>query len=122
LNHPVESGGTTIDQLYDTPVCTAVDPTFKVITIKSCLETDTTDQSFSTATEPTGMHTCNELCRPYMSPGGPFCPAVAECAFNHIMWYTSKNFADSGTYQGTGDGNIFSAETGVILNMSSYVQ
>jgi hypothetical protein len=120
LNHPNESDGTVQDQLYDTPVCTAVSASLQVLTINSCLNVDTTNQLFSTGTPAGGHpHSCHEFCTGYNSMTGVYCPAVTECAFNDVMWYTSKNFTMS---NGQGDGNIFSPETGALLNLSPYVQ
>jgi hypothetical protein len=137
LNHPSESDGTIHDQLYDTPVCTKKSPTLNVLTINFCLNGtppgtgDTTDQAFSVSAAPAGQHTCNRFCAPYNSMTGVYCPTIPECQFNHIMWYTSKNFMDQteATQNGAplgnvgkGDGNLFSPDSGVLLNYSAYVQ
>jgi hypothetical protein len=130
LNHPSESDGTTHDALYDTPVCATTEsssPPLNVLTIDSCLNKDSTLQAFSTRTAP---QTCKQYC-PYNSLMGQYCSNIQECQFNHIMWYTSKNFMDSAEASasganpatiGTGDGNIFSSESGILINLSAYVQ
>jgi hypothetical protein len=125
LNHPSESDGTVHDQLYDTPVCTAVNASIGALTIGSCLNTDTTDQHFSNAV-PTPK-SCHNTCTSYNSGTTglnphTYCPTIQECQFNHIMWYTSKNFADAAPNLGSGDGNLFSNESGVLLNLSPFVQ
>jgi hypothetical protein len=119
LNHPNESDGTVQDALYDTPTCTTVSGTAGIITINSCLH-EATNQKFSPVASPS--HSCVGLCTPYNSATGIYCETIQECSFNHIMWYTSKNFTDSGASKGLGDGNLFSPETGVLLNYSPFVQ
>jgi hypothetical protein len=112
LNHPSESGGTIHDNVYDTPVCTAVSGTSGGITIGSCLNNDT--NIFA----PTGQ-TCHQTCTGYNSATGTFCPEARECGFNYMMWWSSKHF-----YPGTGaaDGNLYSPDSGLIMNMNPFVQ
>ncbi|MEK6706715.1 MAG: hypothetical protein AABZ06_13100, partial [Bdellovibrionota bacterium] len=62
---------------------------------------------------------CSEVCTDYNSTEGVFCDTKAECQFNHLMWWTSKNFKEG---NGTGDGNIFSTQSGLILNYNPFVQ
>ncbi len=111
LNHPSESQGTIHDIVYDTPYCTAQDSN-GTITINSCLNND------SNVYAPSG-HTCNTECSPYNNSTGTYCPAVAECEFNYMMWWSSKHFFGA---TGASDGNMFSADQGAIMNFSSYVQ
>jgi hypothetical protein len=114
LNHPSEGTGQTHDFVYDTPYCTAVDQGTGSISISSCLSSDTSIYA------PTG-NTCQSQCTSYNANASPavFCPAVEECAFNYMMWYTSKHF-DPAT--GNADGNMYSPDQGIIMNFSSVVQ
>jgi hypothetical protein len=132
LNHPSESDGTVHDQIYDTPVCQTISSSFGTLTIGSCLNNDRNNrQNFSTAAQaappmcnanpPVGTDrwSCYNLCCTYSSLMGTYCPAVSECSFNHVMWYTSKNFTPS---SGAGDGNLFSTQSGIVLKLSPFVQ
>lgn len=116
LNHPSESGGASHDAIYDTPICTAKDnsitPANTYITINSCLNTDVNSY-------PPTSKTCSVACGAYNSGTGVFCPTALECQFNHIMWYTNKNFKEGTS---NGDGNLFSPNSGTILNYSPFVQ
>jgi hypothetical protein len=120
LNHPSEAPGTMHDIVYDTPICTATDPNNNAsISISSCLSSDTN------VFGPTNT-TCSAACAAatsaqggYNASTGVFCPGVQECAFNHMMWWESKNYFPS---TGAADGDQFSPDSGVIMNMSSYVQ
>ncbi|MGK5088892.1 M43 family zinc metalloprotease [Bdellovibrionota bacterium FG-2] len=112
LNHPTEAQGSKHDVVYDTPVCTARSASSGYITISSCLNSDTHVYS------PTGK-TCKQVCTGYSSSSGVFCPEAMECQFNHIMWWTSKNFKE-GT--ALGDGNVFSHDSSVIINYNPFIQ
>lgn len=113
LNHPSESGGTSHDMVFDTPICTALSGS-GYITVNTCLNND------NNLYEATAGHRCQDVCNPatYSAAAGLFCPGVQECQFNHIMWWTSKNFkAGVG-----GDDNLFSTNSARIMNYSPYVQ
>ncbi len=99
LNHPSEGSGAEHDKIPDTPTCTTLGAG-GVITISSC------------RTE------CNSVCSASQYSSNPFCTLESACQFNHIMWYTAKNYNSSGQ----GDGNIFSTNSGSIINYSPYVQ
>ena len=113
LNHPSESDGSTHDGVLDTPACTALS-SLGIITIGSCLITDTT------VYPPTGFK-CGHAsaCNPYNNTTGVYCPTRLECGFNHLMWYTSKNYTES---TGTGDGNMLSTDSGILMNYCPLVQ
>jgi hypothetical protein len=112
LNHPSEATGTTHDLVQDTPICTATSGSPAYIGVGTCLNTDA---NVYTATS----KTCNMACTSYNASMGVFCPAKIECQFNHVMWWSSKYFKE-GT--GASDGNLFSTQSGVIMNYSPYVQ
>lgn len=99
LNHPSESAGTKHDPIADTPECTTGGT---AITHSSCLA---------------GM-ACSAACPGYNSTT-TFCAAATQCQFNHVMWYTTKNF---NTTSDTGDGNIFSADSSRIINYNPTIQ
>ena len=127
LNHPVEGsveGDSSItmsdpsinDVVYDTPICTTTDSTVTyggspAITQSSC-STDTNNY-------PVTGKTCAQVCPGYNPDKDIFCSAETECAFNYIMWWTSKYF-DPNT--GAGDGNLFSPEQGAIMNYNPFIQ
>jgi len=105
LNHPSESSGTRHDYVPDTPTCTTKAGGY--ITINSC------------QSEFAGIpNTCKTDCPNYSHAGSIYCPAVTTCQFNHIMWWTDKNYDTNGN----GDGAIFSTNSGAILNYSPYVR
>ncbi len=110
LNHPSESDGTRHDIVADTPICTATSSGY--ITIGSCLNSD------NNYFPPTNKR-CRDQCSTYSSVSGVFCPAVQECEFNHLMWWSSKNFKEG---SGAGDGNMISSNAGRIINYSPLVQ
>jgi hypothetical protein len=113
LNHPSEGMATMHDPVYDTPVCSALDPaTNNQISINSCLNHDTN------VFGPTAK-TCNQVCTTYNTATGNYCPDARECSFNHMMWYQSKNYFPS---TGAADGNQYSPDSGIIMNLSSFVQ
>ena len=95
LNHLSESAGTAHDRLPDTLSCTTLG-VGGTLTRTSCR-----------SEEP-----CDSACV------GTFCPEISECQFNHVMWWTSKSYDSSGN----GDGNIFSTDSGIVVNHSPYVR
>lgn len=105
LNHPSESDATVHDPLPDTPECDAETlvmggEVVDMVTHDSCL-----------ADAP-----CSTVCSNYSS--GTFCPTRTECQFNHIMWWTTKNYSNNNLDQ---DGNIFSADSARVINYSPFV-
>lgn len=51
-----------------------------------------------------------------------FCPAVQECQFNHVMWYTTKNRQLSSGGVWSEDGNLFSPQSSAMLQWSPLVR
>jgi hypothetical protein len=51
-----------------------------------------------------------------------FCPAVKECQFNHVMWYTTKNRQLSAGGTWSEDGNLFSPQSSAMLQWSPLVR
>jgi hypothetical protein len=102
LNHLTEGNGVDQDFVFDTPECSLASG-------DSVLEWDGCRQA--------GMD-CLIDCSPY-SPSGPFCPAVESCAYNHVMWWRAKFFNETSD---TGDGNLFSDQSGTRVNMSPFVR
>jgi hypothetical protein len=101
LNHLSEGQATSHDRLPDTPQC-AIPDASGYLTVSSCrLES-----------------ACSSVCSSTQYANTPFCADKSACQFNHVMWWTTKNY-DS---QGRGDGNIFSTQSGQILNYSPYVR
>ncbi|MCM2279487.1 MAG: hypothetical protein NDJ89_15535 [Oligoflexia bacterium] len=111
LNHPSERDGTMHDTVLDTPICTAKG-TSGYIGITSCRATDTHVISGSTTT-------CNDACPGYSATTGVFCPTRPECQFNHLMWWSSKNFSETTL---SGDGNLISTYSGLKLNYNPLIQ
>ncbi len=111
LNHPSESDGATHDSVDDTPICTEKS-LGGYISLSSCRLLD------NNAFQGTGS-TCSAACPGYSSGTGSFCETAQECQFNHIMWWTTKNWDRA---SGTGDGNLFSPHSGGIINYSSFIQ
>ncbi len=110
LRHPDESAGTVHDTLSDTPQCTTTSMGY--VNQFSCQN-------------PVSEATCSSDCTA-ATPGGVgyngttrFCPSTATCGFNHVMWWASKNISAAA---GLADGNIFSAQSGTVVNFSPYVQ
>jgi hypothetical protein len=114
LNHPTESSGGSSAQGHDKVPDTPVVYGTQTIGGSSYVTHTSARQD---AIYPAGER-CGLLCTGYNGTG-VFCPAVAECQFNHVMWWTAKNFQTVG---GNGDGNIFSTNSGTIINYSPYVQ
>lgn len=108
LNHPSESDASQNDRIPDTPVCTRKQS--GSITNSSCSRDVNIFES-------TGL-SCAEACPDY-DGSTVFCPAAVECQFNQIMWWTSKKH-DATT--GEGDGNLFSTQSGTVINYSSFIQ
>lgn len=100
LNHPSESTGTTHDKLPDSPQCDNLSG--GKLTISSCRS----------------EAACDAVCTSSQYSSNPYCADKSECQFNHVMWYSGKNYNSSGQ----GDGNIFSTNSGTIINYSPYVR
>lgn len=100
LNHLTESDLSQQDTLADTPAATT--KAGEYLSHQDILNTSS----------------CNSVCTVYNS-SNTFCPTVAQCQFNHIMWWTSKNYAATG---GQGDGNIFSGQSGTLINLNTFAQ
>jgi hypothetical protein len=105
LNHPSEASGTVHDMLTDTPICTSIDSQTDTITINSCLN----DQTMA----------CYHSCTGYNANTGVYCATDVDCQFNYVMWWTAKDFTES---SGTGDGNIFSADSGILINYNPQIR
>ncbi len=121
LFHPGESGGTTHDPIWDTPICTATQTVSgsDYITIGACLNSDTNQNPAENAADLTApsTQTCGDACTSYDSATGLFCPTAFECQFNHLMWWTSQNFKN-----GSGDGAIISPHSSRVINYNALVQ
>lgn len=105
LNHPSESAGTRHDYVPDTPTCVTKNGNY--ITISSC------------QSEFNGVpNTCRTDCPGYSHNASTYCPTISTCQFNHVMWWTDKNYDSNGN----GDGALFSTNSGAILNYSPYVR
>lgn len=100
LNHPSEKEGTKHDRIADTPTCSTTSN--GAISISSCR----------------GESSCDAVCSSTQYNTNPYCADKSDCQFNHMMWWTTKNHNSSGQ----GDGNIFSTNSGALLNYSPYVQ
>ncbi|MGK5082074.1 hypothetical protein WDW37_02120 [Bdellovibrionota bacterium FG-1] len=111
LNHPTESHGTEHDLLRDTPICTATDSSGR-ISIRNCLMRDTN-------VFPVTQKMCSDACTSYSSIDGNYCPVALECEFNYMMYWSSKYFTVG---KGTGDGNLFSAQSGQVINNHPLIQ
>src|SRR4029077_9844861 len=113
LNHPTELDTSSNDFLSDTPICTNQETSggLTSITVNSCSQ----DKN---QYETTG-NSCAQACSGYNPSGGVFCAAAKECEFNYIMWCRLNNYTAA---SGTGDGEMFSADSGITINYSSLVQ
>ena len=111
LNHLSEREGTEHDPVPDSPECNFKFPTSYGIGVNSCRSVSNTS-----VYAPTGL-TCSQACASYNGTTS-FCPNALECQFNHVMWYTTKNYGSGGT----GDGNHFSTYSGDILNLHPLVR
>jgi hypothetical protein len=107
LNHPTESDGNSHDILADTPTCPA---SGGIVSHASCLS----------------VGSCGTPCNspvPYNAGQGYFCPQQLACQFNHVMWFTEKNYKceTSGAPNCTGDGALFSSQSASQVNLSSFI-
>lgn len=103
LNHISESKGTQHDQIPDTPQCTTQDASASnTLSVTSCRS----------------EAPCQTVCSNAFYATNPYCPTQTTCQFNHVMWWTGKNYNSSGQ----GDGNIFSTQSGAKLNYNPYIQ
>ncbi len=114
LNHPSEkadgSGTQTVDQIKDTPTCSArISGSSYILDQRACYLVDTTSHpspltgtcqstcnaALGTGSYVTGTKTATSIdpWTTYTNSDMPskFCTAVQECQFNHVMWYTTKN-------------------------------
>jgi hypothetical protein len=123
MNHPTESSGTEHDRVYDTPICTNTESVGgdNYITINSCLE----DLNLSLVSGSNCQDACTSSIEAalgsnagYSPSTGLFCAATEECQFNHLMWWTSKNYDQT---VGLGDGNIISPNSAAIVRYSPFV-
>jgi hypothetical protein len=130
LNHPSETalsaGAQSHDQLNDTPTCAPRATAGGGVALDqlSCIN-DTTSQP-----APLAAQTCASACDTALGSGLHYfvgstatnlCPAVAECQFNHIMWYTTKNRKKvSGHW--IDDGSRISSQSQALLQWNSFVQ
>lgn len=116
LNHLSEATGTQHDSLPTTPICTNITSGQTSTSVGSCLA--------DTNAHPVSGQTCPSQCTSYShsssntSSPGTYCPSIAECQFNHVMWWTGKNY----DYFGNGDGNLFSSDSGVKVGYNPYVR
>lgn len=102
LNHLSERDGVLRDGVPDSPECNSVVISgSSQVTHTSCLSTAA----------------CAAACSGY-NGSTAFCAAASECEFNHIMWWTSKNFSSPG---GLGDGALFSADSSKVLLASPFI-
>lgn len=107
LNHPTEADNSSDDNVPDTPECRTENQVFggsspDYLTHDSCL----------------GETPCSTSCSSY-DGSSTFCPTDTNCQFNHVMWYTSKNYSESSD---TGDGNLFSSDSSVVINYNPFVR
>ncbi len=132
LNHPSERPEVVENQdhdgLTDTPKCAARTSISSVILDqRACYATDTQNQ------EAPLSGTCKAKCDAVTSPSvylsgffsttpQSFCPAVPECQFNHVMWYTTKNRKKNGSGVWVEDGNLFSLQSSAVLERSLFVR
>jgi hypothetical protein len=112
LNHPSEADGVRHDGLPDTPQCRATESSRrgKFITHRSCRVLDLEDRLPGTG------RSCLEACPDYDGKTR-FCPAAIECQFNHLMWWTSKNFSE-----GRGDGGLISEDSWRVIRYSPAIR
>jgi hypothetical protein len=144
LNHPAETTASIAsqakDQLNDTPTCSPRTLTGGTLAFDQlACYSDSTAQA-----NPLSGTSCKTACdaaitaansgvpATYFNTANPdpagvaslpvnFCPAVAECQFNHVMWYTTKNrVSRSGHW--LDDGNLISPQSKAILQWNSFVR
>jgi len=126
LNHPSEkvssiSEAQRHDQLSDTPTCAP--RTGPYLDQRSCYQ--------DTNTQMGGATTCATACDAAIGGGGHyyvgsakssnFCSAIAECQFNHVMWYTTKLRTKVGGVWRE-DGNQVSPESSAIIQWNPFVR
>jgi hypothetical protein len=132
LNHPSERPDVVEEQdhdgLTDTPLCAARTSTSEVILDqRACYAVDTQSQ-----VSPLSGQSCKTRCDSVTSPSvylsgffsttpQSFCPAVLECQFNHIMWWTTKNRKKIGSSWAE-DGNLFSPQSTAVLQRSVFLR
>jgi hypothetical protein len=112
LNHLSEATGDLHDPLPDTPVCTNTQATpfgMRILTVNSCLS--------DPHVFPESNQSCNQVCAGYDGVTR-FCTHRPECQFNHMMWWTTKNYSAA---TGQGDGALFSPDSGVIIRFNPLV-
>lgn len=112
LNHLSESSGKRHDALPDTPKCTRTEllRSGAFITHRSCRQLDSEDIF------PLTSRNCREACPSY-DGRTEFCPQAVECPFNHLMWWTNKNFS-----RGNGDGSFVSEDSWKVIRYSPAIQ
>ncbi|MGE4106065.1 MAG: hypothetical protein AB7F66_02555 [Bacteriovoracia bacterium] len=118
LNHPSEGVSTSAlsgqDHIPDTPVVHNASSSVN-LSHNMCLSSS---QQASTG------FTCGQnttYCSNYDSNpvgGVTLCPLVEECQFNHMMWYTGKNY-ESGTTNG--DGVMFSTQSSAVMKYNPFI-
>jgi len=110
LNHPSEGDGREHDALPDTPTCseTEVRRGIRLLTVNSCLRDRNDD----------GGRTCEQACGGYDGITN-FCEEAKECQFNHLMWWTLKNY-NSKTARG--DGNLLSDNSLSVLRYHALIR
>jgi hypothetical protein len=132
LNHPSERPDVVEDQdhdgLTDTPRCAARTEMSEVkLDQRSCYAVDTQSQA-----SPLSGQSCKTRCdsvtsplvywsSPFSTTPQSFCPAVPECQFNHIMWWTTKNRKKIGS-SWVEDGNLFSPQSTAVLQRSVFLR
>ncbi len=139
LNHPSEKVKSiqemdrqTHDQLEDTPTCVPRETdsgTQPYLDQQSCYE-DTTLQLVS------GDSDCRSACDQeigggasyfyhygmgYSKDSSHYCPATAECQFNHLMWYTVKNRSRTGGVWKE-DGSMISPQSSAVIQWNSFLR
>ena len=137
LNHPSEKVTTTLanqqhDQLSDTPECAPrIFSSSYVLDQRAC---------YVDSSDTLNGNTCQAACdaniqgaqgvasgKYFSSSNSTYtpdhlCPAVAECQFNHLMWYTTKNRLRDGGGNWVDDGNQISAQSSAIVQWDSFVR
>ena len=123
LNHPSEKVASLSevqrhDQVVDTPTCAP--RTGPYLDQRSCY-LDTTVQLATSQ--------CSTACDTaaggaYYNSGSKsnfYCPATAECQFNHVMWYTTKlRTKVAGVWRE--DGEQISPQSSAIIQWNSFVR
>ncbi len=134
LNHPSErTDGTSAqrhDQLTDTPTCAP-----RVDSITGSFDLDQLSCYQDSTAQPSSSTSCSSACDAAIGGGNHYlnilstvnstpiyyCPAVNECEFNHLMWYTTKNRALlSGAWHE--DGNLISPQASAVVQWGPFVR